>query len=135
RWDNLRYTENYPCIDGPAGSPCPGIAGGNGNPAVEWHDGTNLFFNVIYSYDDAHWFSAPTNSVAYPGEPMQSVTGPDTIAYSSTHLYAYPWNISSIPLAYQSGNKWVRVECFRLDPNGNPMQHYSFHEIQVITAP
>ena len=35
----------------------------------------------------------------------------------------------------QTGNKWVRVECFRQDAINNPMQHYSFHEIQVITAP
>jgi hypothetical protein len=135
RWDNYRYTENYPCIDGPAGSPCPGIDGGNGDPSVEWHDGTSLFFNVIYSADDAHWYSAPTNTPAIPGEPVGTPTGPDTITFSITHLYSYSWNINNVPTALQTGNKWVRVECFRQDANNNPMQHYSFHEIQVITAP
>ncbi|HXB97270.1 MAG TPA: hypothetical protein VNZ54_04405, partial [bacterium] len=131
RWDNYRYTENYPCLDGPAGSPCPGIDGGNGDPSVEWHDTTNLYFNVIYSTDDSHWYSAPTGTVAIPGEPVGTLSGADTIPYSPSHLYAYAWNISALP----AGNKFVRVECFRLDPNNNPMQHYSFHEIQVITAP
>jgi hypothetical protein len=137
RWDNLQYSENYPCTDGPQGSPCPGIDGGNGDPSVEWHDSTNLIFNVIYSADDAHWYSVPTNVTATPGELVNNgeTNGPDVIPYSATHLYTCPWTISSLPTPIQTGNKWVRVECFRLDPYNNLMQHYSFHEIQVVTGP
>ena len=137
RWDDNRYTENYPCLNTVSQqSPCAPNAGATEDPTQEWHDTTTLFFNVIYSADDAHWYSAQTNTPAIPGEPVNGATsGPDVVPYSSTHLYAYTWNISAIAPANPSGNKFVRVECFRLDPSGNLMQHYSYHEIQVITAP
>ncbi|HXC64129.1 MAG TPA: hypothetical protein VNZ67_07205, partial [bacterium] len=117
-------------------SPCAPNVGATEDPNQEWHDTTTLFFNIIYSADDAHWFSVPTNVPAIPGEPVGTLAGPDTIPYSATHLYSYTWNIAAItPASIQNGNKFIRVECFRLDPNGNPMQHYAYHEIQEITTP
>ena len=128
RWDGYRYTDNYPCIDGPQspdpnGNYCPQLTSQGGDPTKEWHDPEGLVFNVKYSTDQgATWTSCLTGANALAGVYLP---GPDSIPYSPTYLYTSTWDVSSLP----AGKKIVRVEVYRVDYP----QHYGFHDIQITT--
>jgi hypothetical protein len=125
RWDNARYTENYPCLDADQ-SPCAAFDPTKpGNPSREWHDDGDLVYNIKYSLNGGKdWYSALTDASAQPGVYMD---GADSIASSSNHLGEYSWDVA--PLV--DGNKLVRVESYRRDLG----LHYAYHEMSFKTAP
>ena len=123
RWDGKGYTENYPCLDATYG-PCTSNNSAP-NPALEWHDTAQIAFNIKWTADGSHWYSALTGTQGQLGVYMDQS---DSIAGNSTHLYVYPWTITTVS---PNGPKTVRVECYR-PKIGN---HYSYHEISFVTGP
>lgn len=139
RWDDAPYTENYPCTDGAPGSnPLCSGASGNDDPTKEWHDGQTLAFNLKYSADNgATWYSCMTNHTApaYNSAAGNYMNGLDSIAWSATnasHQYSYNWDMTNLSVG--AGQILVRVECYRLDANGNAEAHYASHNVYFTTS-
>jgi hypothetical protein len=133
RWDGGKYTESYPCLDSTDGAnplnnqPCSETQALVQNKApLEWHSEEPLTYNIKYSSNGGgSWNSAMTGAPCAAGVMLTPSSETYTPA-SSLHDHSYTWNVGSL----SSGNKLVRVECYRQ----NIPSHYAYHELVVNTS-